>query len=66
MADIFNQFFSTLIQKVDDTNAVLPDFDNLFYDFIINEQEVSDLLGNLDVSKALGPDGISPIFLKKT
>ena len=67
LSEIFNNFFSN-IASVNDTNATLP---NLTYytdarlgNIEVREQEVLDQLLALDISKASGPDIISPSLLK--
>jgi hypothetical protein len=67
-ATVFNNFFLSH-SNIDDSNARLPD-DDLLPDVTLDnvtatEQEVSDLIHSLDVSKATGHDGISAKLLKR-
>ncbi|CAC5363616.1 unnamed protein product [Mytilus coruscus] len=54
--------------SVDDSNTVLPilEYDEIkkLEELIISEQDVEDVLVNLDISKATGPDLISPRLLR--
>ena len=66
-ANALNNFFAS-ISTINNTNTVLPPFipksPNIMEDFEITEQEVIDILRNLDVKKATGPDAISHYLLK--
>jgi hypothetical protein len=66
-AKIFNDFFCNQ-SDLDDTNIHTP---NIFLrqqgslgHIAITENEVEDILKILDISKASGPDGVSPRLLK--
>ena len=66
-ANLFNTYFSSQA-VVDDTNAQLPPIPDINHslEFItITIQDVSDVLQHLDVTKACGPDLISPRLLKE-
>jgi hypothetical protein len=66
--NMFNRCFASQ-SSVDDRNADLPDpllctdatLDNLFVD----EEEVRKVICDLNVSKAMGPDGIGNRFIKE-
>ena len=69
-AEVLNNFF--LEQNlVDDSNFHLPagqsatNHVNKLDNILITEDEVYSILASLDVSKATGPDGISPYLLKE-
>ena len=66
-ANLLNTYFSS--QAVaDDTNTQLPpipDIDHSLEFKTITIQDVSDVFQHLDVTKACGPDLISPRFLKE-
>lgn len=67
-ANAFNDYFS-LQSSVDDSNSIVPDLPQDFnIDNIngieISEEDVYDCLSQLDISKATGPDDISPRFLR--
>ena len=66
--DYFVQCFNTAIPQLDDSSFEQFQLDPLCCpdDFLCSEEEVTDLLLNLDISKANGPDGISAIMLKST
>ena len=65
--EIFNNSFSN-ISTIDDMNASLPDMvyhtGQRLSSVTVSEQDVLDQLLSLDVTKALGPDNISPYLLK--
>ena len=67
-ANAFNLFFCNQ-SRVDDSSANIPNYvpsengESLNF-IVITQEEVYDQLLILDVSKATGPDGISPRFLK--
>ena len=68
-AQAFNRFFINH-STIDDENMELPNERNItnwnILDSIeISEEDVHDQLINLDITKALGPDSISPKLLKK-
>ena len=67
-AKIFNDYFCGQ-SNLDDSNTHLPDIPDTrtdgLGDMIISENEVVDILKILDVSKASGPDRISPRLLKE-
>ena len=67
-ATAFNNFFSSTAQ-LDDSNAQLPEIhgpvDVSLEDIAVSEQDVIDQIEALDTTKAYGPDGLSPVFLKK-
>ena len=58
-ANILNQYFCKQ-SSIDDSHASLPPFH-----IQISNQDVEDVLGLLDVSKACGPDLLSPRLLKE-
>ena len=66
-ATLFNKFFLSH-SKLDESNATLPPFtnehDNKIVSIVTSEKEVLELIENVDISKATGPDGISPRLLK--
>ena len=55
--------------ELDDANVDLPNIlsesEYVLNNINITESDVVDLLNILDISKAIGPDGISPRILKK-
>ena len=67
-ADAFNEYFSKA-SLLDDSNAELPDFQpltNMSLEVIqVTTEDVLDQLRELNISKAYGPDEISPRFLKE-
>jgi len=67
-AEAFNNFFLEA-SSLDDSNAVLPNIpiinNHLQFNFEVTEKDVLDQIQNLDIKKAYGPDGISPIFIKE-
>ena len=67
-AEAFNSFFLKH-SDIDDSNAGTPDgtptTDNRLVSLRITEQDVTDLINTLDVGKAVGPDRISHMMLKK-
>ncbi|CAC5369457.1 unnamed protein product [Mytilus coruscus] len=67
-AKIFNDYFCSQ-SNLDDCNTQMPDIpdtrtEGLNY-MVISENEVADILKILDVSKASGPDRLSPRLLKE-
>ena len=66
-ANMLNEYFSSQ-SVVNDINKTLPprtDTNNQLNFITISEQEVKDVLDNLNVTKACGPDLISPRLLKE-
>ena len=67
-ATAFNKFFSSAAQ-LDDSNVQLPEInaaaDVSLEDIVVSEQDVTDQIKALDTTKAYGPDGLSPVFLKQ-
>ena len=67
-AQAFNNFFLSH-STVDSHGATLPDIEYITDEEIteidFNDYEVLDLLKNIDISKATGPDGISPRMLRE-
>ena len=67
-ATAFNDFFTSAAQ-LDDTNAQLPEYhadkEVSLEDITVSNQDVLDQIEALDTTKAYGPDGLSPIFLKE-
>lgn len=69
-ANVFNNYFASQA-VVDDSETLLPDDSssytpNNLSDIAITSNDVKDILVNLDASKAVGPDLISPRILKNT
>ncbi len=68
-ANTLNDYFVS-ISTVDASNTILPDFvpktNAAIGNLIISEQEITDVLTNLVVNKANGPDEISHRMLKET
>ncbi|XP_045206717.2 uncharacterized protein LOC123558945 [Mercenaria mercenaria] len=68
-ANTLNDFF-VAVSNADDSNTDLPDFrlktDSTLDNLVITEQDVIDVLSNLMVNKASGPDQISHRMLKGT
>lgn len=68
-ANIFNDYFSS-ISTLDESNTTLPVFQSKTYNCLqfitISEQDVQDVLSNLMINKASGPDEISHRLLKET
>ena len=64
----FAQCFNTAVPQLDDSSFERFQLDPLCCpdDLLCSEDEVTDLLLNLDTTKANGPDGISAIMLKST
>jgi len=64
-ANLFNNHFYSIFTK--SSPSTISCYDNLisFSNIIITEEEVYDCLNNLDITKAMGPDGIPPIVLSK-
>lgn len=66
-ATMLNKYFTSQT-VVDDGNKPLPSLPPAQYTLIsfeISVQDVKDVLKNLDISKACGPDLVSPILLKE-
>ena len=67
-AEIFNDFFCSQ-SNIDDSNTAIPDIPYLQNEGLeqieISESEVEDILKILNISKASGPDAISPRLLKE-
>ena len=67
-AEKFNEFFSTY-SNIDTSAATLPAYtdhiEHSLSQIHITERDISDLIKNIDVSKATGPDLISPRMLKQ-
>ena len=64
---MLNEYFSSQ-SVVNDINKTLPprtDTNNELNSITISEQEVKDVLDNLNVTKACGPDLRSPRLLKE-
>ena len=65
-AQAFNEFFLSH-SNIDESRATLPnddqDLESNLVTILATEQDVQDLLKCIDVSKATGPDGISPKLL---
>ena len=65
--DLFNKYFSC-ISGIDDANVVLPDFESRtgssISDILCTEEEIVDVITNLAVNKASGPDIISHKMLQ--
>ena len=57
--DLFNKYFSC-ISGIDDENVLLPDFESRtgssISDILCTEEEIVDVITNLAVNKASGPD----------
>ena len=68
-ANALNDFFSS-ISTVDDSNVNLPLFtsksNNQLVYVAVSEQDVKDVLSNLVINKANGPDEVSHRLLKET
>ena len=68
-SNIFNEYFSSQCQ-LDGPDLPLPPFshlsDNSLHNLVLSEKDIIDALKTLKVSKASGPDGISPRMLKHT
>ena len=69
MANTLNDYFCS-ISSIDDTYSNLPEFtkrtNSSLSNILISPSEVSDILSNLKLNKASGPDGISHRMLKNT
>ena len=64
-ANICNNYFYSVFTQIS-TNQLLPTGNlNHLPHISITEEDVYNALINLDTSKAMGPDGISPIVLSK-
>jgi hypothetical protein len=65
--DLFNTYFSC-ISGIDDENVLLPDFESRtgssISDIVCTEEEIFDVITNLAVNKASGPDIISHTMLQ--
>ena len=61
-------FFVVAQTELDDANVDLPNIlsesEYVLNNINITESDVVDLLNILDISKAIGPDGISPRILQ--
>ena len=68
-ANLLNDYFCS-ISTIDDSNINLPEFnirtDSWLLNVNIETSEVIDVLSNLQLNKAVGPDGISHRMLKHT
>ena len=68
-ADALNEYFAS-ISTINSNGTVLPEFYSKstrnISDIEITEQEIIDIIRNLDVKKATGPDEISHFLLKNT
>ncbi len=68
-ANILNYYFVS-ISTVDDTNVALPEFrpkTNIKLENVsVTEKEITDIITNLNVHKASGPDEISHRMLKES
>ena len=66
-AKIFNEFFASQCVPFQN-DSVLPNFfpltDSTIDDIVITDEDIRDLLLNLNVNKATGPDNISANMLK--
>ena len=67
-AQLFNSYFYSVFTKPSD-NVVYPDITGFQHELLgsvqIEECDLLDILYHLDISKATGPDGISPKLLKE-
>jgi hypothetical protein len=63
LSRFLNKGITWAITKLNDDDAVLPDFhdrcENIISQVIVTEQEVIDMLCTLNANKAVGPDIIS-------
>ena len=70
ITELFNEFFLEA-SSLDTSNAELPTNGNVLNigpelsSINISKEDVMDQLKVLDVTKAYGPDGLSPIFFKE-
>jgi hypothetical protein len=68
-ADCLNEYFIS-VSTVDASNTQLPPFsprkESILPNFTIQSQEVKDILANLILNKATGPDEFSHRILKET
>ena len=68
-ANLLNNFFLNY-STIETSNATLPEAEYLINErlenLFLSEDEVCNILKSLKVSKASGPDGISPRMLKMT
>ena len=68
-ANVLNDYFVS-ISTIDDSHTTLPDFilktNSSLNNIRITDREISDILLNLNVNKATGPDEISHRMLKET
>ena len=67
--ELFNNYFLSN-SDIDVSNVILPPVnpgleENTLDFIVITEQDVKDQISLLNIKKAYGPDGISPIFLKE-
>ncbi|KAK3100771.1 hypothetical protein FSP39_025088 [Pinctada imbricata] len=64
--ELFNTYFLSQ-QTIDDDNTTLPDVTTPPFslcDITFDETDVTDVLSNLNISKATGPDTVHPILLR--
>lgn len=66
-ASLFNEYFYSVFTKATSHPSPPNDFNNpsAITELIISDDEVLNVLLNLDISKATGPDGIPPIVLQR-
>ena len=67
-ANMLNNYFSSQAKVADDDKNVLPlprPQHTILSSFVITHQDIFDVLSKLDVSKACGPDLLSPRLLKE-
>ena len=66
-ATMLNDYFTTQSTVIDDNRPLpqLPPVDHTLQSIFISSKEVKDVLLKLDISKACGPDLISPRLLKE-
>ena len=68
-AEVFNQYFTEQCKLDSTQNDLLPDFifltDNKIKTIILTPAKIFNILKNLKVSKAVGPDQISNQILKE-
>ena len=63
-ANMLNEYFSSQT-VIDDINKQLPPDQHVLESIVITDQDIQDVLSHLDVTKACGPDLISPHLLKE-
>ena len=67
-ADMFNKYFHSVFTSPNTGNN-LPDIPVFKHpnlgNFVFTNDEILEVLSNLDCSKAYGPDGISPVVLRR-